>query len=206
MPVPAMIYVHLWKEKSRIYGFLIWPNLHYMLQSLSNAASLEGERERERGWKLSSTISVVSSFLFFLSLTYQLYHILSLLFFFFSLPAHFHTQEQQHIHTGARAHTHTHTHELWTLLITRVQVHHARKLTHAPRAAPHLGNTFTSLAPIFSHFFLSSFSASSPFFLLLPHSAPPPSTTSTYRSILFIVKAIVPMATSELLIAKVLYI
>lgn len=154
MPVPPMIYVHLWKEKSRIYGFLIWPNLHYMLQSLSNAASLDGERERERGWKLSSTISVVSSFLFFLSLTYQLYHILSLLFFFL-LPSCTlsYTRTAAHTHRCACTHTHTHTHELWTLLITRVQVHHAHKLTHAPRAAPHLGNTFASLAPIFSHFF-----------------------------------------------------
>lgn len=159
MPVPAMIYVHLWKEKSRIYGFLIWPNLHYMLQSLSNAASLEGERERERGWKLSSTISVVSSFLFFLSLTYQLYHILSLLFFFFSLPAHFHTQEQQHIHTGARAHTHTQA--LNAPNHTRAgapctQTHTCTESCSAPRQ--HLRFSCTNFLTLFSFFILRVFS------------------------------------------------
>lgn len=192
-----MIYVHLWKEKSRIYGFLVWPNLHSMLQSPCNAVSLEGEGER--GWKLSlSLVSFFFSFLF-LSLTNQLYHILSLSFFPLLLQAY--------IHSSARTYTHTvHTVMVWTLLISHMQAHyaHRRTLAHKHGAAQPLSNTFTSLAPILSHVLIRRVFSS--FFLSLPGSAPPPSTASTYRSFLFIVKAIVPMATSELLIAKVLYV
>lgn len=102
-PVAAMIYVQVWKEKSRIYGFLVWPNLHYMLQSPGNAVSLEWEEKR--AWK--SSLSLVTFFLFlflFLSLTNQLYHILSLSFFPLLLQADEHTRQCPCIHTlGARS-------------------------------------------------------------------------------------------------------
>lgn len=163
MPVPAMIYVHLWKEKSRIYGFLIWPNLHYMLQSLSNAASLEGERERERGWKLSSTISVVSSFLFFLSLTYQLYHILSLLGFFSSPFLHTFIHKNSSTYTQVRVHTHTHMHARALNApnhthagAPRAQTHTCTESCSAPRQ--HLRFSRTNFLTLFSFFILRVFS------------------------------------------------
>lgn len=144
---------------------------------------------------MSSTLSLVSflSFFFpfsFLSLTNQLYHILSLSVF--SPPGSAHSQEyptqaSNHTHAGApRGPTHTHT------------------LAHEVRSAQPLSDTFTPLAPIFSHF---SFSASSPFSsprCLAPHLRPqPPPHIDLF---LFIGNAVVPMATSQLLIAKVLHI
>lgn len=91
-----------WKAKTQwwhtipamIYGFLIWPNLCYMLQGSGNAVSLEWEGER--GWKLSlSLVSFLSFFCLFLSLTNQLYHILSLSVFFLLLQAYIHSRTRQ---------------------------------------------------------------------------------------------------------------
>lgn len=76
-----MIYVHLWKEKSRIYGFLVWPNLRCMPQSWSDAVSLRRHAENCPPRTLSCSL------FFFFVLTNQLYHILSLSFLgFFALP------------------------------------------------------------------------------------------------------------------------
>lgn len=101
---------------------------------------------------------------------------------------------------GLHAHKHCRLQRFQT---KHMQVRFAHKLTHKVRSAQPLSDTFASLAPISSHF---SFSVSSSFSPSLLHSAPPPSAASLYRSILFIVNTTVPMATSELLIAKVLHI
>lgn len=155
-----------------------------MLQSPGNAVSLEGER----GWKLSSTLFLVSLFfsssshLLTNSITFCPCHFFFVCFFIF-LPSKL-------TYTGAPIQTHKLrcTRKVWTLLITHMQVNYTRRLK--PRAAQPLSNTFASLAPIFSHFFiLCVFSFC---FLSLPHSTPPPSTASTYRSFLFLVKAYSP--------------
>lgn len=163
-----MIYVHFWKEKSRIYGVLIGPNLYFMLQSPSGAASWRGEAEK------SSTLSLLALFLLLLllSLTYQptLSHFVLVWKHTSAGAPNKHTHQLQHTHTQVK----------WDLF--------------SPSATPSL------LSHQFSHTFLFSASSSSHRCLALHLRPQPPPHIDLF---LFIVNAVVPMATSQLLIANV---
>ena len=153
-----MIYVHLCKEKSRIYGFLVWPNLHYMLQSPGNAVSLEWEGAG--AWKLS--LSLVSFFLFSFSSSS---HLLTNSITF--CPCHFFSPPPASLRTRQQPSTHAHTHIRTTEGSNTSNLTHAGALCTQTHTRSHINRELLSpsatpslLSHQFSHTF--SFSVSSP--------------------------------------------
>lgn len=147
--------------------------------------------------------SLLPVWFLFLSLRNRLYHILSLSVFSLCLQANTHTHMPTHTHIQALGtYTHKHSECLKVSNLTHSGAPHTNTDTHTDaRTAPqrHLHFSRTNfLTLLHSPRLLSSSSR------LL--STPPPRAASTYRSFLFIVVAIVPMETSELLIAKVLHV